>query len=641
MSTTRRNGLLSSCEPCRISKVRCDHSLPVCQRCVARRRPTECVYHPCPLTKRRQNRNLHTGNDVGNHSDRENTSRHNTASPPSELFDWVLKSSSVQARRFGPSQATDDNELFARLGYLGPTNDTRVFSDQLSNTRSESASRSDTIVEEIDSTEVETGAQILSLLVHVPFFADVLEKRFDLFDGWIFGPPLVRETLTRLRELYHSIVQGSSAVDRYPRLLEWSRLIFRNTAATIETNATTTLSEYILQIAPKWETIGLIFALLGTATYQINPDDAVLRRDGIPGNDKQGLRKIAIAVSGMCLQFCNKVSVMSEPWCWAAIHHTVFMIEMHGSNDYRTWRSLGDVINLVFALGLHQRKVDERAPFFLSEIRSRTIIAAYYMDKELATFLGRPPRICRQYCDFQTPLDLSWEDLVADASIQEAAVRQLDSNGWNMQGDLDKGARPRVTLLTSIIREMILELSLSPHVDNLEDIVKSVFAKRTREIPDSLIVTASEILRLLLDLVSKQVQAGRINRLITFDLSYIGLPAAAVLSKELLRRSQLSADQSILEIPFPRSEVIQRLSVFVVQVESFFPSREGDYDTCMKGLSFIRQVLDSVLSPSALSAQLSNEIRQEESGLIMDMDMDFATFLESFDWEQEMRPVFT
>jgi chromatin structure-remodeling complex subunit RSC3/30 len=118
--------------------------------------------------------------------------------------------------------------------------------------------------------------------------------------------------------------------------------------------------------------------------------------------------------------------------------------------------------------------MDERTPFFLSEIRSRTMVAAYSMDKELATFLGRPPRICRQYCDIQFPLDISWEDLVADDSARDAAIQQLDPDGWNVQGDLDKGARPRVTLLASILREMILEFSLSREVDNLWDRVKFV-----------------------------------------------------------------------------------------------------------------------------------------------------------------------
>ena len=82
--------------------------------------------------------------------------------------------------------------------------------------------------------------------------------------------------------------------------------------------------------------------------------------------------------------------------------------------------------------------------------------------------------------------------------------------------------------------------------------------------------------------------------------------------------------------------------MFAAHIETFFASREGDYDTCMKGLSYIRQVLDSVLSsrPGALSEQVIDEAREGEGGLAMDTEMDFMTFFEN-DWEQEIRPLFT
>ena len=47
----RRNGKIPSCEPCRISKLRCDHERPTCRRC--RQRQKQCIYHPAPMTKSR------------------------------------------------------------------------------------------------------------------------------------------------------------------------------------------------------------------------------------------------------------------------------------------------------------------------------------------------------------------------------------------------------------------------------------------------------------------------------------------------------------------------------------------------------------------------------------------------------------
>ncbi len=47
----RRNGKEQACEPCRLAKIACDHSLPVCHRCIRRKVPSKCVYLPAPMTR--------------------------------------------------------------------------------------------------------------------------------------------------------------------------------------------------------------------------------------------------------------------------------------------------------------------------------------------------------------------------------------------------------------------------------------------------------------------------------------------------------------------------------------------------------------------------------------------------------------
>jgi hypothetical protein len=51
MERKRRNRQLSSCEPCRKSKLRCDHTWPICNRCIRHGRTDKCFYHPAPVTK--------------------------------------------------------------------------------------------------------------------------------------------------------------------------------------------------------------------------------------------------------------------------------------------------------------------------------------------------------------------------------------------------------------------------------------------------------------------------------------------------------------------------------------------------------------------------------------------------------------
>lgn len=70
--------------------------------------------------------------------------------------------------------------------------------------------------------------------------------------------------------------------------------------------------------------------------------------------------------------------------------------------DYRSRKKLGELSTTVFALGLHQEP-DNTVPFFLQEIRERIMIASYSMDKEHATFLGRPPSLAGDTAVFSSP----------------------------------------------------------------------------------------------------------------------------------------------------------------------------------------------------------------------------------------------
>jgi chromatin structure-remodeling complex subunit RSC3/30 len=133
------------------------------------------------------------------------------------------------------------------------------------------------------------------------------------------------------------------------------------------------------------------------------------------------------------------------------------------------WQKLGDLSTIVYAFDLHQsgEETDENLPFFLVEVRKRVMVCAYAIDKALATSLGRPPRICSRYCSIPLPLDISYEKMVLSRSEREKALQNLDDNGWNTEGNLTIGVILRVVLLTSLLRESILELSLSPSTKHI------------------------------------------------------------------------------------------------------------------------------------------------------------------------------
>ena len=105
------------------------------------------------------------------------------------------------------------------------------------------------------------------------------------------------------------------------------------------------------------------------------------------------------------------------------------------------------------------------------------------MDKVLATFLGRPPLISWRYCDIQMPLDLGIEEIFADPVVRDAAIARLDGKeGWNLESSLVKGTWPRIALTTSVLREKVLELSLSWQLENLSQRVEYVDSSISRHI---------------------------------------------------------------------------------------------------------------------------------------------------------------
>lgn len=135
--------------------------------------------------------------------------------------------------------------------------------------------------------------------------------------------------------------------------------------------------------------------------------------------------------------------------------------------DYRCWRALGDLSTVIFTLGLNQPSSDDDTPFWLSETRKRIMGSAYNADKQLATFLGRPPRLSWRFCNITLPLDISFREVVAEPSVRDMAISRLDADGWSKTKSDSQAIWVRVALLMGPVRESILELSLNQQVEDL------------------------------------------------------------------------------------------------------------------------------------------------------------------------------
>ena len=133
------------------------------------------------------------------------------------------------------------------------------------------------------------------------------------------------------------------------------------------------------------------------------------------------------------------------------------------------------------AMGLHQGNYENPdTPFFLQQQRRRMFASAFYHDKSISLFVGRPPRLSYRYCKLEMPLDLTGDQLMLQGADLQNVISSLDMNGWNTNGTLHRITWTRVWFLYSRIREEILELSLGTADEDVEHRINEIWLKLQR-----------------------------------------------------------------------------------------------------------------------------------------------------------------
>lgn len=129
---------------------------------------------------------------------------------------------------------------------------------------------------------------------------------------------------------------------------------------------------------------------------------------------------------------------------------------------YQAWRRLSDLAATVYASGLHQvdGPADENCPFFVKQLRRGCFAAAFFIDKCVATFVGRPPLINYRYCSLTLPYDVDDDVLFSGGDVEEEVLSRVDVNGWDKNGVERRQSVNRMRFQLSIYREEILELAL-------------------------------------------------------------------------------------------------------------------------------------------------------------------------------------
>lgn len=124
---------------------------------------------------------------------------------------------------------------------------------------------------------------------------------------------------------------------------------------------------------------------------------------------------------------------------------------------------MGDATSSLFALGYHEKidDVSANAPLFITELRKSTFGRIYWADKTMAVFLGRPPRIFRDYCMFKIPANIPglWEDdkLPANSNVI------TDTGSDHQKEPINYTADARCAARFASIKEDILRITRRRH----------------------------------------------------------------------------------------------------------------------------------------------------------------------------------
>ncbi|KAL4800400.1 hypothetical protein BDV19DRAFT_398029 [Aspergillus venezuelensis] len=629
----RRNGLLQSCEPCRKSKLKCDHTRPVCGRCSAKNIMSQCFYHPAPMTK-------------------QDTAQRPAKRPRTESANLSPASGSRSAQPSAPQYALGMTERPSTTpGYLGSTSFSAVFSEHRTDISfEEGICTTEGIFATLDDRHrLESGLEVLQFLHRNPI-CDILIRRF--YAGHIMAavPSLLMEAIIdSTRKVLDSLDRGKNLEKGLQDLV---MQVFRSSAHPLSTHADMTIDEYFASFTGtnlRWEAIGIFFATAGIALMSTTDSDPDLIRVAPDPQSKDMLRTQVMEASGICLGFCTSAASINELRGYHQHGDLILRTQYWGDTSYAAWRRLGGLTSTIYAAGLHQETTrSQNCPPFLQQWRRRCFSTAFDADKSISTFVGRPPFINYRYCANSPPLDISDEILIAGGEEMEQQMANLNHAGWNTQGNSLRGSMLRLRFLLAVLREQALEVALETfdesdllpkynkvletatnlwencpvnmrhdRNDKSDDgtgnssldfarrhiylgylfslfLVQRTVVKRTNTGHQTLFQTSREILAIILEMTGERHPGLDVSRHHSWIALYYGLPAASILAFELLRQNQEAGPHPILP---PRPELIRNLSVFVSCLSWVAAPGQGNYRTCKVVEKKLSDILDQILDP--------------------------------------------
>lgn len=385
--TYRRNGKLQACEPCRKGKLRCDHFIPHCGRCVKRGKIDKCVYHPAPLTKSTVKRSTQSNQPSSNAEDERTQYRPLSGTGRTSVPTVYLAHLEHTNRRKGFTQFSNSVQLERSLTTSTPTslrspssqsgrlatgasvqqaskNSHWLSGGQAVGTDAQQLERGASFINhaavldehepsiglsppsstasKISQEHIDQGASVLLLLGDLKSIQKYIDKWFSFAGGVVVIEPMVKIYLDGLWASWHKILESSRIED----LQEMSAQIWGNTSKPLSQllHRDTTPHEFCTNVTGadlRWEVIGILVSLVSLVAQSLKGklQNHVVKcqatdRNNIDGDpvfcslDAAPVDRAALALSmhhasEMCVGLCDHLGVLNDLYLWLLYENSI------------------------------------------------------------------------------------------------------------------------------------------------------------------------------------------------------------------------------------------------------------------------------------------------------------------------------
>ncbi|WPB06571.1 uncharacterized protein RHO25_011228 [Cercospora beticola] len=579
------------------------------------------------------------------------------------------------------------------VGYLGETSSSAFVAELNQNLGIDTpATLNESHTERLSDDHVEKGLKVLNYFKDISLIEYFAHKWLGKLDSFLMYSPIFRIWFEESIPVIQDALNAKTPITLAAQLS-------RNTQLSLPCTRTTLVQDWARAATGpnlRWETMGLILTQVGVIASMSPAWEPIFTA----GQSRKEMVQTIYDLAGICIELSQRCGSRNELLICLLYERLLITSIMQGDTSSQVWTSFSEVADTAVLHGLHLEVPENaNMPFFLRELRSRIFNVIFSMDKLLSTFLGRPPRISYRYSVVQEPHDLTDAEICSDPDTLQRRLSELSlSGGWSTRGPVARATWRKANTSRHIIREEILEIVIGPHITDIESRLQFIRAReqealakmpefcrldpeqliadikrnptihipgrgvpwrpvdvvcfcsihlgmqhaaflleraaynKTKSDPSMLIATARSLLSLVLKAYSLSDFLNEFQVDLTDSLAFYVVPTAGVLALEMLKREQYYHAND----DFPRSEVLQQLSVLVPILEAV-PADEGNGPICAMGLHAIKKVLDRLLSrpyqrpATNFDAQTGGGTNQFTTN--MDNDADFLQWLGNLDFD--------